>query len=1212
MFTVCGMATMNRLYGEKMSNAITSMLTRLVLGCAARKTWNLISTFVPRILLHGATCAMIVLAGRPSAYADQPRTFSVEVSAIDFPAQRRLSWNPDPVAQNNGQSPSYTIRRRTPITDWVQIGTVAANTFQHYFDDTDPTNGASANQIYEYEVIKVYNGTTGYGYVRAGAGVDVLKTGMESRGKVLVIVENGVAGALATSLDTLKKDLLGDGWKVEIVTQYPAATSETTLRQRIIDEKTEDSSLRSVLLIGAIKVVMAGTTSIDGHPEEVGPRPADGFYGDVDGAWGSPNGNGVYLSGAEQYPSTVELAVGRIDFSNMQDYYDAGPPPYSVPGVPTLRSMTETQLLIDYLSRNHAYRVADARPAANVALIGDRFGDGGGQHFVANAYSSFAALVGKESNNLTIADSAWHEPIDNSNRWITKLSQNSYMFAWGSGTGFGYPDWGYDGLGTDGFGGAFHYGQFYSQNAKAAFYQLFGSHNMDWNERNCTIRAALGTTQYGLAAMWAGRPFIYIHGMGLGETIGACFLEGQNNNGRYHTPVSSHYRQFHIGLMGDPTLRAHYLKPPPVVSASASGSDVNVTWTLSPDSPTNYYVYRASNADGPFTRIATVSGSTASHPDQGLSDGTYYYMVRALKQQSTGSGTYDNLSTGGLSGGVTISGNTVAMPSFSPGPNTYTDFVDVTLATTTSGASIRYTTNGTTPSDSVGNPYTPGTPVHITSTSTLKAIAYKSGMNNSAVNSGLYTITAPSLPIVNVTAPDNSATVGSTSDMAQWRFARVDTNGNPVTAGNLVVNFTLGGTAVSNTDYRRDPEGDMPVTVTIPNGSSSVTWTIRAFANSTSANPHNATCNLSTNSNYTVGSSGAQINFQAAPPPGQPTITIEALDSQARIGTTDYGVFRFTRTGSTSAPLTIQYVYGPNAITWDDFRKLDDTMPDLITFPAGSATVDLTIKAVNNVGNQNPHFATFIINVNANYTVGTPSSAVINILPPQSGTPVITAVATDPTAAIGTSDYGTIRFSRTGDTSSPLTIQYLYDGTASTWNDFRKLDDTMPDTIMFPANAATVDLTLKAVANINNVSPWTIVLRVSPNSQAYSPGTPASATISLAQGKPSVSVTATDTDTTIGTSDYARVVFTRTGSTSSPLTIQYFFDGNASTWNDFRRLDDTMPDTIEIPANSSTVEMIIKGTGNQNNVNPEFATFTIKPLEAYDIVSPSAATIYIH
>jgi len=80
-----------------------------------------------------------------------------------------------------------------------------------------------------------------------------------------------------------------------------------------------------------------------------------------------------------------------------------------------------------------------------------------------------------------------------------------------------------------------------------------------------------------------------------------------------------------------------------------------------------------------------------------------------------------------------------ATPTFSPAAGTYSSTQSVTINTLTSGASIRYTTDGSTPTSSVGTLYH-HTPASVSSSLTLKAIAYKSGMTDSAVASAAYTI----------------------------------------------------------------------------------------------------------------------------------------------------------------------------------------------------------------------------------------------------------------------------------------------------------------------------------------------------------------------------------------------------------------------------------------------------------------------------------------
>ena len=85
---------------------------------------------------------------------------------------------------------------------------------------------------------------------------------------------------------------------------------------------------------------------------------------------------------------------------------------------------------------------------------------------------------------------------------------------------------------------------------------------------------------------------------------------------------------------------------------------------------------------------------------------------------------------------------TVATPTFSPAAGTYNAAQNVTISTTTAGATIYYTTDGTEPIAATGGPQ--GTvyssPIAISQTTTVKAVAVKNGMNNSAVASATYTI----------------------------------------------------------------------------------------------------------------------------------------------------------------------------------------------------------------------------------------------------------------------------------------------------------------------------------------------------------------------------------------------------------------------------------------------------------------------------------------
>ncbi|MEN6603354.1 MAG: chitobiase/beta-hexosaminidase C-terminal domain-containing protein, partial [Bryobacteraceae bacterium] len=81
-----------------------------------------------------------------------------------------------------------------------------------------------------------------------------------------------------------------------------------------------------------------------------------------------------------------------------------------------------------------------------------------------------------------------------------------------------------------------------------------------------------------------------------------------------------------------------------------------------------------------------------------------------------------------------------AMPMFSLAAGTYTSDQTVTLSTATGGASIRYTTDGTSPTEGAGNLYTG--PITVDRSETVKAVAYGTYYLASPVASATYTMQA--------------------------------------------------------------------------------------------------------------------------------------------------------------------------------------------------------------------------------------------------------------------------------------------------------------------------------------------------------------------------------------------------------------------------------------------------------------------------------------
>jgi hypothetical protein len=212
------------------------------------------------------------------------------------------------------------------------------------------------------------------------------------------------------------------------------------------------------------------------------------------------------------------------------------------------------------------------------------------------------------------------------------LATNSYLWGYGCGGGT-YTSAAGVGSTTD----------FATKDPRVVFTMFFGSYFGDWDSQNNFLRAALGTTNYTLTSAWVGRPYWQLHHMALGETIGFSTRLSQNNDSLYASGLYS--RWVHIALMGDPTLRMHIVAPPSGFLVATNGfGGVDLSWNASPDTVLGYHVYRAPTAAGPFTRLTTDLISGTNYTDPVLTNNVY--MVRAVKLEVSGSGSYYNASQG--------------------------------------------------------------------------------------------------------------------------------------------------------------------------------------------------------------------------------------------------------------------------------------------------------------------------------------------------------------------------------------------------------------------------------------------------------------------------------------------------------------------------------------------------------------------------------------
>ena len=607
---------------------------------------------------------------------------AVQVSAAvqSSPAKITLSWPQD----TNGTPSSYTIYRRSPSsTDWGS-GTTISGASTSYTD----TN-VSVGTAYEYRIAKA-GSYTGYGYITAGVEAALV----DSRGKVVLVVDNTITANLTSELARLEEDLRGDGWTVvrRDVGRNDSPASVKAVIKAVYD--SDRANVKSVFLFGHVPVPYSGQFNPDGHPDHVGAWPADVYYGDMDGSWTDNSVNYTQTLNTDPadakrmsnipgdgkfdqttLPSSLELEVGRVDLAKMPVRVEWGGPA-TVPG--------EIELLRKYLDKDHNFRHRISNTVRR-AIIGDYFGFRGGEAFSASGYRSFAPLVG--ANNVRNLNTEFN---DQRGPWLTELSQKDYLLAYGCGAGAYY---GISGLSAT---GAYTH-ELVRANVRGVFNLLFGSWLGDWDVEDNILRSPL-VTDYGLAAAWSGRPHWFMHPMGLGGTLGSAAKLTQNNNGQYQTIINSSEYRVHVALMGDPTLRLHPVVPASNLNGSISGSTVALSWSGSNDSNlVGYHVYRASSASGSYTRLTSSPVTATNYTDTAGSSGATY-MVRAVKLETAASGSYYNAAQGAF---WTVGGSSSGSTTPAPAMDSTAPTISLTspAANATVSATVTVTANAT---DNVG------------------------------------------------------------------------------------------------------------------------------------------------------------------------------------------------------------------------------------------------------------------------------------------------------------------------------------------------------------------------------------------------------------------------------------------------------------------------------------------------------------------------------
>ncbi|MCS1410679.1 MAG: hypothetical protein M2R45_03874 [Verrucomicrobia subdivision 3 bacterium] len=554
-----------------------------------------------------------------SGFVQRKDAFALTASIDQAVPSVNLRWS------SNGKERVTVRRRELGKSQWALLSSVIST---NRFVDTSP--GLKAGSRYEYAI----------GQRRISVAVADLPA-VEHRGRALLLITREASARIAGALNRFKLDLVGDGWIVEQreIPKHDLKRS-ARYRRRVAEVKSlirqwyqkSPAERAAVLLIGNAPIPYSGARAEDGHrrkgDDHRGAWPCDAYYGDLDGVWtdkaishvnrtlrSNTNRPGDGKFDQDYLPSALEVAVSRIDFSNLPCLSGD-----ALPGNPSGSAAIEAALLQQYFDKNHAYRTGQLRFADRAAVksyLPDRLQ----QNIDRNAFSNGCSLFGNRIDSVCELD----------------CFMISRPVLWGFLAGYG---------GTESFASGRYQTQFMNQpgyGPKAAFFMVYGSWSANWNIENSFTKSALAGTVGGLVVMSSLHGRWNLSALALGEPLSTSYLETANGLGENRAVPRS------VSILGDITLRCHVVPPVGTVDGHRNGGSVLLSWNIDEKTKNDLgcFIYRSRNVHGPYRRISGLEPiRVQEYIDHEATTDEPYYMVRRVAMMMTPGGRYTNLSQG--------------------------------------------------------------------------------------------------------------------------------------------------------------------------------------------------------------------------------------------------------------------------------------------------------------------------------------------------------------------------------------------------------------------------------------------------------------------------------------------------------------------------------------------------------------------------------------
>jgi hypothetical protein len=359
---------------------------------------------------------------------------------------------------------------------------------------------------------------------------------------------------------------------------------------------------------------------------------------------------------------------------------------------------------------------------------------------------------------------------------------------------------------------------------------------------------------------------------------------------------------------------------------------------------------------------------------------------------------------------------------------------------------------------------------------------------------------------------------------------------------------------------------------------------------------------LAAGTGYTVGTTTAVVGTISN---DDTTVTLAVSPATAAEDGSSNLVYTFTRTGVTTNALTVNYSVGGTATLGSDYSGIvSGAGTKTVTFAAGASTATVIVDPTVDSSVEANETVELTLAAGTGYNVGTATAVVGTIS--NDDTSVTLAVSPGTAAEDGSSNL-VYTFTRTGVTTTALTVNYSVGGTATLGSDYTGIaTGAGTKTVTFAAGSATALVTVDPTADTTVEADETVELTLAAGT-GYNVGTATAVVGTMTNDDTTVTLAVSPgTAAEDGSSDLV-YTFTRTGVTTNALTVNYTVGGTASLGSDYTGIAATpATKTVSFAAGASTALVTVDPTVDTSVETDETVALTLAAGTGYTVGTTTA------